>query len=172
MTEALGPLQQYALNKGIALIIIDHMPKNAGEISNPIANIFGSVAKAGITDTAWAIYKEQGKAGAKLGINGRDVEEHTLQLTFDTRSFYWNCEGNATDVMITQTRMAILDTLKDLGKSPAMAVAEATGQQLNHVRERLNDLTNEGRVIRTQDGPRVYFELVSFTSREKESTES
>jgi hypothetical protein len=172
MTEAVGPLQQYALNKGIALIIIDHMPKNSADVSDPIGNIFGSVAKAGITDTAWAIFKEQGKAGAKLAINGRDVEEHLLQLTFDTRSFYWSCDGNATEVMITQTRRAILEALEDLGKSQAMAVAEATGQPLNHVRERLNDLANEGRVIRTQDGPRVYFELITLAPRERESRES
>ncbi len=172
MTEAVGPLQQYALNKGIALIIIDHMPKNTGDSSDPIANIYGSVAKAGVTDTAWAIFKEQGRAGAKLAINGRDVEEHLLQLTFDRREFYWNCEGNATDVMITETRRAILEALEDLGKSQAMAVAEATGQPLNHVRERLNDLANEGRVIRTQDGPRVFFELVSFAPRKGESRES
>lgn len=169
MTEAVGPLQQYALNKGIALIIVDHMPKNSGDFSDPIANIYGSVAKAGVTDTAWAIYKEQGKAGAKLAINGRDVEEHLLQLTFDRSGFYWHCEGKATDVMITETRKAILEALEDLGRSQAMAVAEATGQPLNHVRERLNDLANEGRVIRTQEGKHVFFELVEFPPRKGES---
>lgn len=172
MTEAVGPLQQYALNKGIALVIIDHMPKNSGDISDPIANIYGSVAKAGVTDTAWAIYKEQGRAGAKLAINGRDVEEHLLQLTFDLQGFYWNCEGKATDVMITETRRAILESLEDLGRSQAMAVAEATGQPLNHVRERLNDLANEGRVLRTREGQHVFFELVKFAPREGESRES
>lgn len=172
MTEAVGPLQQYALNKGIALVIIDHMPKNSGDTSDPIANIYGSVAKAGVTDTAWAIYKEQGKIGAKLAINGRDVEEHVLQLTFDTRGFYWNCEGSAADIAITETRKAILITLETLGKSQAMAIAEATGQPLNHVRERLNDLANEGRVLRTRSGQHVFFELMGLTHREKESKES
>jgi hypothetical protein len=172
MTEAVGPLQQYALNQGIALIIIDHMPKNTGDVSDPIGHIYGSVAKAGITDTAWALYKEQGKAGAKLAINGRDVEEHLLKLTFDTRGFYWNCEGNAADVTITETRKAILDALEDLGKSQALPIAEATGQPLNHVRERLNDLVNEGRVSRTQSGQSVFFELVNLTKPNRESQES
>jgi hypothetical protein len=172
MTEAVGPLQQYALNKGIALVIIDHMPKATTDAIDPISSIYGSVAKAGVTDTAWAIYKEQGKAGAKLAINGRDVEEHCLQLTFDTRGFYWSCQGNATDVMITETRKAILEALEDLGISQAMAVAEATGQPLNHVRERLNDLANEGIVVRTQKGKYVFFELRKFASRNGESSES
>lgn len=172
MTEAVGPLQQYALNKGIALIIIDHMPKNSGDSSDPITNIYGSVAKAGVTDTAWAIYKEQGKIGAKLAINGRDVEEHVLQLTFDTRGFYWNCDGSAADIAITETRKAILAALETLGKSQALAIAEATGQPLNHVRERLNDLANEGRVLRTRSGQHVFFELMGLNHRERESKES
>jgi hypothetical protein len=169
MTEAIGPLQQYALNKGIALIIIDHMPKNTGDFADPIGNIFGSVAKAGVTDTVWGIYKEQGKAGAKLAINGRDIEEQLLQLTFDTRGFYWHCEGNATEVMITEERKQILDALEDLGISQAAAVAEATGQALNHVRERLHDLANEGRVISSRKGRYVFFELAKFAQRDEET---
>ncbi|MFT3892989.1 MAG: AAA family ATPase [Anaerolineales bacterium] len=172
MTEAVGPLQQYALNKGIALIIIDHMPKNMGEFVDPISSIYGSVAKAGVTDTVWAIYKEQGKAGAKLAINGRDLEEHLLQLTFDTRGFCWHCEGDATDVMLTETRKAIIAALEDLGKSQAAAIADATGQQLNHVRGRLHDLANEGLVLRTRAGQKVFFELMKFAARKRESIES
>lgn len=173
MTEAVGALQQYALNRGIALVIIDHMPKNTGDLNDPIGHIYGSVAKAGVTDTAWGLYKEQGKAGAKLAINGRDVEEHILKLTFDTRGYYWNCEGNATDITITETRKEILGALEDLGKSQALAIADATGQRISHVRERLNDLTNEGRVIKTQSGQYVYYELFKFAPRkDEESSES
>jgi len=168
MTEAVGHLQQYAINKGIALIIIDHMTKNTGEISDPIGHIYGSVAKAGVTDTAWALYKEQGKAGAKLAINGRDVEEHILQLTFDLRGFYWHCEGNAGDIAMTEQRKAILDYLEDAGRAQPKDIAEATGQAVNHVRERLNDLMNSGKVIKTYFGQTAYFELAKFTPRNQQ----
>jgi hypothetical protein len=173
MTEAVGPLQQYALNQGIGLVMIDHMPKNTGEVNDPIGHIYGSVAKAAVLDTAWALYKEQGKAGAKLAINGRETEEeYLLKLTFEKRGCYWSCEGNAADVTITETRKAILAALEDLGKSQAMPIAEATGQPLNHVRERLNDLVNEGRVSRFPSGQSVFFELVKAPSSKKESRES
>jgi RecA-family ATPase len=141
MTKAVGPLQEYALEKNIALIIIDHMPKNTGEISDPIGHIYGSVAKAGVTDTAWGLYKEQGKAGAKLGISGRDVEESLLQLTFERNGFYWHCEGNADEIAMTEQRKAIIEALEELGKAQAKDIAEATGQATNHVRERLNELS-------------------------------
>jgi RecA-family ATPase len=157
MTEAVGHLQQYALEKNIALIIIDHMPKNTGETNDPIGHIYGSVAKAGVTDTAWGLYKEQGKDGAKLGISGRDLEESLLQLTFDKRGYYWHCEGNAGDIAMTAQRKAILEALQEVGTAQAKEIAEATGQAVNHVRERLNDLANEGKITRYNDGKTVTY---------------
>lgn len=159
MTEAVGGLQQYALAKDVAIIIIDHMPKNTGEGNDPISHIYGSVAKAGVTDTAWGLYKEQGKAGAKLGISGRDVEEYVLQLTFDKRSFYWHCEGNAGDIAMTEQRKAILQALEEVGSAQAKDIAEATSQAVNHVRERLNDLANEGKISRLNDGKSVIYSI-------------
>lgn len=160
MTESVGALQQYALSKNISLVIIDHMPKNTGEFNDPVGHIYGSVAKAGVMDTAWGLYKEQGKAGAKLGIGGRDVEENLLQLTFDTRGFYWNCEGNAGDIAMSEQRKALFEALEDLGKSQAKDIAEATGQAVNHVRERLNDLANQGKIMRVNDGKSVFYSVI------------
>ena len=159
MTEAVGHLQQYALEKNIALIIIDHMPKNTGETNDPIGHIYGSVAKAGVTDTAWGLYKEQGKDGAKLGISGRDLEESLLKLSFDKRGYYWHCEGNAGDIAMTEQRKAIMEAMQEVGKAQAKDIAEATGQAVNHVRERLNDLANEGKISRFNDGKTVTYSV-------------
>jgi len=161
MTEAVGHLQQYALAKNIALIIIDHMPKNTGEINDPIGHIYGSVAKAGVTDTAWGLYKEQGKAGAKLGISGRDVDEFLLKLSFEKRGFYWHCEGNATEVAMTEQRKAILDILEEIGPAEAKAIADATGQPLNHIYRKLNDMANDGKISRKNDGKIITFSINS-----------
>jgi len=159
MTEAVGHLQQYALEKNIALIIIDHMPKNTGETNDPIGHIYGSVAKAGVTDTAWGLYKEQGKDGAKLGISGRDLEESLLKLTFDKRGYYWNCEGNADEIAMTEHRKAILEALQEVGTAQAKDIAEATGQPMNHVRQRLNDLADSGKIHRINDGKTVTYSV-------------
>jgi hypothetical protein len=88
MTEAVGPLQQYALSKGIALVIVDHMPKNAGEISDPISHIYGSV-RPGL-DTAWALYenKENDRNWRSMGVTSK-----SLSAYFDVRGFYWSCEA-------------------------------------------------------------------------------
>ncbi len=162
MTEAIGPLQQYALNKGVALVIIDHMPKNA-PTQNPIDHIYGSVGKAGVTDSLWGLYKEQGRAGAKLAITGRDVAETELKLTFDLRGFYWHCEGVASDVELTAKRKAILDALRDLGRANLKEIAEVTGQDKSNCHGRLQDLVNDGKIRRIPSAqtPEVYYELVT-----------
>lgn len=161
MTGAVGLLQQYALSKGVALVIVDHMPKNSPS-QNPIDHVYGSVAKAGVTDALWGLYREQGKAGAKLAITGRDVPETELKLTFDTRGFYWHCEGVAFEVDITNQRKKILDALRNIGRAQTKAIAEAAGQPTSHCHTRLQDLVNDGLVKRIADAQTnsVFYELV------------
>ena len=151
MVEAVGPLQQYALSRDIGLIFIDHMPKNT-VIIDPIANLYGSVAKAGIMDTAWGIYKEQGKRGAKLTITGRDVDEHTLQLIFERDGFYWHCEGDAYEILMTDQRKEILDYLKDQDQLVRLSkIAKDLGKDRGNTYKRLADLCNNGLVKRRGD---------------------
>ncbi len=159
MTEAVGPVQQYSLAKNLALVIIDHMPKNATGETDPINHIFGSVAKAAVTDTAWGLYKNNGRVGAELAITGRDVEDATLKLTFDKRDWYWHCEGNADEIAMTETRQAILAAVEEFGEAQVKDVADAIGQGANHVRERLNELANDGKIIRAKSGRAVIYRL-------------
>ncbi|MBV6400838.1 MAG: hypothetical protein CNIPEHKO_01132 [Anaerolineales bacterium] len=173
MTKAVGDLQQYALDKGVSLVIVDHMPKNSPS-QNPIDHLYGSVAKAGVADLLWGLYKEQGKLGAKLAINGRDVEDTELKLTFDKSLVYWHCEGTAQDVEMTAQRKAILEALGDLGISQVKDIAEATGQRQNHCRTKLNDLVNAGLVrrISSPNSQAVFFELVGESSESSTSSTS
>ncbi|MFZ5910412.1 MAG: AAA family ATPase [Chloroflexota bacterium] len=160
MTEAVGPIQQYALSKNLALVVIDHMPKNTIGETDPISHIFGSVAKAAVTDTAWGLYKKNGIAGAELAITGRDVPDSTLKLTFDKSGWYWHCEGNADEIAMTETRLAILAAVEEFGEAQVKDIADAIGQGANHVRERLNELANEGKITRAKSGKAVIYRLV------------
>lgn len=161
MTQAVGHLQQYAISKDIALLIVDHMPKNSPSQS-PIDHIYGSVAKAGVTDGLWGIYKEQGKAGAKLAITGRDIAETELKLTFDLRGFYWHCEGVAHDVELTAQRKKILDALEELETAAQLkTIAQFSGQPESHCHQRLQDLVNAGLVKRITEAQtrKVFYQL-------------
>lgn len=151
MTDAIGPLQHQAMKLDIALVFIDHMRKNTGAEIDPIIDVFGSVAKAGVLDTSWALYKEQGKHGAKLAITGRDVDEAILQLAFDPNGHYWHCEGSAFDIDLTEKRKEILMVLEDNPNLSLTELARAIGEpSLSNVQKRAYDLCNAGLITRDE----------------------
>ena len=61
MTSLLGPLQSLALQRGIAILVVDHHRKgNAGMGDDPIDDLWNSTAKAAIADNAIGLYRERG----------------------------------------------------------------------------------------------------------------
>lgn len=161
MDSSMSPLQAYAMRTDVAMVMIDHMPKSAGQNgdADPIAHLYGSVAKSGVGDTFWALYKEQGRAGAKLAMVGRDVMDVTLKLSFNQKEFYWHCEGDAHAIDMTTRRKEILEALEDLGECKLSEIVESVGQSKSHTLERLNDLVNAGLVERVNRRGEVMFSL-------------
>ena len=111
-----------------------------------------------------ACIKNRARSGAKLAINGRDVKDETLKLTFDPQGWYWHCEGNAYEIEMTENRKAIKAALEDLDRCQVKEIVEATGQKENHVRERLAAMASEGIVTRIQKKGLVYWELTKTSS--------
>jgi RecA-family ATPase len=144
MGPAISPIQSHAVNSNYTFLIVDHMPKNTGFGTDPISHIYGSIGKAGMVDTAWGLYKEQGKYGAKLHIVGRELEEKILQLSFTTPGFYWHCEGDAYEFLMTENKKLVLEALTDLGRARAKEIAETIDRDLSNVLKILNDLCNAG----------------------------
>ena len=161
MTSALTPLQEIAHNTNCAVMLIDHHRKNGVNEPDAIADILGSTAKGAMADTAWGIYKERGKRGAKLAITGRDIEEQTLNIAFDSRNMSWKYEGNTDDLTLTERRQDILDALGNLGRAKVNDIAIAVGQERSNTHPRLQDLESAGKVRRIPEGGNIYYEIVN-----------
>ncbi|MBN1815050.1 MAG: AAA family ATPase [Anaerolineae bacterium] len=144
MTIALTPLQEMAHTHNCAVVLVDHHKKGNGFDPDAISDILGSTAKGAMTDTAWGLYRESGKAGAKLAIIGRDVEVQTLALTFDGVTGCWQCEGDADKLEITENRQAILDAVEGMGRASLMEVAEAVDRNKGSVYRDLQDMVAAG----------------------------
>jgi RecA-family ATPase len=157
MTDAISPVQSHAVNSNYAFLVVDHMPKNTGQGTDPIAHIYGATGKAGVIDTGWGLYKEQGKHGAKLHVVGRETEEKVLLLSFSQTGFYWDCEGDAYEIQITENKREILEALQEMGKVTASDIAKALSKDLSNILKSLNDLCNTGLVRR--DGKRFALTL-------------
>ena len=149
MTRALTPLQEIAHAHNCAVLMIDHHRKvgnGGGAAPDAIGDILGSTAKGAMSDTAWGLYRERGKAGARLVITGREVVEKNLALQMDWLTGVWQMEGDADALEITARRQEILDALKTLGPAKLRDVAEALDINRGNTYQRLQDLTNAGLV--------------------------
>lgn len=146
MTRALTPIHEIANAHDCAVLLLDHHNKVRKESTDAIADILGSTAKGAMADTVWGLYRERGKAGAKLAITGREVEEKTLAVTIDWETGVWQSEGNADALALTERRQEILDALQTLGRAKLRDIAEAIDQDRGNTYRRIQDLINAGKV--------------------------
>lgn len=159
MTAALDLLQSTMNRLEVACIIIDHHTKPKGADPNPIDDILGSSAKSAVADTLIGLYKEQGKAGAKLYVKGRDVEERTLQLKWDETLHCWQSEGDAADCEAAEQRQAIVEALQSMGASQVSEAADHLGVNKGYLHRQLQALVGAGVVLRFQQGRKVFYRL-------------
>jgi hypothetical protein len=155
MTLALSPIQEIAHKLNCVVLMVDHHRKGFGTNPDPVGDILGSTAKGAMPDCIWGLYREQGKAGAKLAITGRDVEELTLVLKFDGLTGCWQAEGEAGALEITENRQEILGVVEDFGKATLNEIVEATGRNKGSVYKDLQELKNASCIYKSGK----YYEL-------------
>jgi hypothetical protein len=151
MTRALTPLQEMAHAQNCAVVLVDHHRKGMGFDADAITDILGSTAKGAMADTCWGLYRERGKAGAKLAITGRDVNEQNLALEMDWITGCWQCVGDADELAITERRQEILDVIESLGAASNAAIARAIGQDRSNTYRRLQDMVGVGLIVKDVD---------------------
>lgn len=139
VTEAISEIQQFALQRDIYFVIIDHESKGG---DTP----FGSIAKLAVLDVAWRLFKEKG-VGTKLQIEGRDLEdEYLLRLKFDRDNAYWINQGNANEYELSEKRQKIIEAIAALQPITAKDISEAIQSDLSNTVKQLNELESSGAI--------------------------
>ena len=81
---------------------------------DPLINLQGSISIGGMADCIMGMYRQADKRGVLLTGYGRDVEEYSLNLTFDRATHVW--QAAETDApKVTDERAEVLSLLEDLG---------------------------------------------------------
>lgn len=159
LTDALAPFQEFTQRTNRVIIFIDHEPKRNDENATAITALFGGIAKVGVADGVWRLYKERGKS-VRIDIEGRDLEDtYSLKLHFDKSQCYWYSEGDAEKLELTERRKQIIDALANLGRCSLGQLEDATGQPKGHLHTRLQDLVTEGIVKREKTGANVFYSM-------------
>lgn len=156
VTWALGPLQEFAMQQEICILLIDHHRKPSGLSPSPVDDILGSTAKAGVPDVIWGIYREQGKQIATLEIVGRELDQQSLPVAFNKDTLCWELTN-----LLPQRKGEILELLAEIGPANVNQIASALGQQLSHTSKRLRDLHSEKKVVCTKDGKHTVYGLAA-----------
>ena len=163
MTLAMSQLHHIAAHEDVALLLVDHHRKSASMAidSDPIDDIFGSTAKAGVVDVALGLYRKHGSPDATLKITGRDVEEQELALHWDAEHFNWVYKGDAEEHERTQRQAEVVNALQGLGWTSLRDLSDVTGQDRSNLHGRLQKLVEEGAVERKEQKGRVYYKIAA-----------
>lgn len=94
----LGQLHKYALDRGIALILVHHLNKG-GDDSDFVGRLNGSTGISGAADSIITLSRaKRGDKETKMSITGRDVTERTLVLQMDWGTYRWTILGEEHEV--------------------------------------------------------------------------
>jgi len=150
--RALGELQAWAGQAGIAIIVLHHTRKMESE--DPIDAVSGTLGLTGCVDTV-AVLARTSK-GTTLYIRGRDVGEQEKALLFNKDICRWTILGEADEVYRADTRQKILTLLDDVS-----LVSEPLGPQdiarqtdINEVlvNTTLHRMVGDGEILRVGRG--------------------
>jgi DNA-binding transcriptional ArsR family regulator len=141
---AASAIKTVADRRDCAIVLIHHIRKMAAE--DIMDTVSGSNGINGAADSTWVLTRARGEADASLFITGRDVEEQTLALRFDSVCGSWAVLGDAEDYAQTNERRAILRELEGGREAKSGELAKALGKSPQAISNRLRDLEREGLV--------------------------
>jgi hypothetical protein len=155
---AIQGLQAIASENGVAIVIVHHLRKSAGEV-DPFEKVSGTLGLSGAADTVLILDRDG--QGCTLYGRGRDIEEIERAIEFDKPTCRWRVLGEALDVRRTDERSAILDVLEQAGEPMTPAeIADAAGMSRNNAKQLLFKMAKAGEVTKARRGRYQHPELV------------
>lgn len=149
--EALSPLQRYASEHRLAVVVVTHVRK--AEAEDPLEMISGTNGLTGAADSIMILNRTTD--GPKLYGRGRDVEEVEKALKFDGGR--WSVIGDADEVKRSGERRKILAALSEAGTPMKPSeIAEAAGMKPANVSYLLRQMVKSGEVVKDGYGTYSY----------------
>ncbi|WP_137391676.1 AAA family ATPase [Rhodoligotrophos defluvii] len=148
----LVPLQEWAADNGIAVVIVHHQRKMDAE--DPLDSVSGSTGLTGAADTTLVLSRKSD--GVTLYGRGRDIEEIETAMKLDQSRGQWLVLGNAEDVRRSDERKQLLAALQEAGGALGPRdLADVTGISYDNVRQTLVRMARAGEIEKTGRGKYV-----------------
>jgi AAA domain-containing protein len=145
--EAVTPLQRYASEHRLAIVLVTHTRKMEAE--DPLESISGTNGVTGAADAVLVLNRDA--KGTTLYGRGRDIEEIETAMRFDGGR--WSILGDADDVRKSDERRKIVAALKEAGdEQTPTAIAKLAGMKVENVRVLLRKMVASGDVLQARVG--------------------
>lgn len=143
-------LQALAARTGIAIVVVHHLRKGAGD-GDPIEWISGTLGLSAAADTLLVL--NRGNQGTTLYGRGRDIEEIETAVSFDKTTCTWTIMGNAAEIAYGERRQAIFAALREANAAmTSHEIAEETEIHRNTVKTLLRRMLKKGEVEKAGRG--------------------
>lgn len=105
----LGQLHSYALDHGLAVVLVHHLNKG-GDDGDFVGRLNGSTGISGAADSIITLSRvKRGDKDTKMSITGRDVKERTLVLQMDWGHYRWMVLGEEHEVAAMKDELEFTD---------------------------------------------------------------
>lgn len=156
MTSILGPLQQWALERKVAILLVHHTRKpgaaemQSGDVFN---RILGSQGILGVVDAAYVMLRGRRDQTAELHLTSRDFEEDALALTVDPATMWWSATVLQKDPLakFSDRRREIVEILMT-GSLRLKDVAARLGTTESNAIQHLEKAIRDGVVVKVSRG--------------------
>lgn len=143
----LSRLQQLFRNRRVALVIVHHSRKEAGD--DFLASVNGTYGITGSADTTIVVRRKRLEVLGNIVVTGRDVPEAEISVRFD--GMLWS-EAPRALADASAERAAVYATIEERGPLMPAAIATLTGLERTSVQHMVTKLAEQGAVTRTAKG--------------------
>jgi hypothetical protein len=145
----------------VAVVIVHHTRKASA--ADFLDEVSGTQGVAGAADSVLVLKRMRGKADAVLHVTGRDIEETSLALAFAADLGAWQLSDTPADeIMLGDTRAAVLRHIREHEGDRPKHIAEATGLDYATVRQTARRMADDGQL--DTDGQGRYFPVTTVTA--------
>jgi DNA-binding CsgD family transcriptional regulator len=132
---AVSALKTVADRHSIAMLVLHHDRKADAE--DFVATVSGTYGIVGAADAVLVMQRARNSAEARLHLTGRDIEESTRALKFDSTVGIWTqLDGPASDYDLTDGRRRVLNLLRDAARPMTpKEIALALGESYENVKK-------------------------------------
>lgn len=111
-----GELQRFALQRGLAIVVVQHLRKSQGGDGDDFERVSGSMGLTGVCDNVLLLKGQRGEPTSTLAIRGRDFED--TELIISLKDGQWTLRSTNSEEFLEEQAYSKSDCVRG-----ALAVA-------------------------------------------------